>query len=52
MDPDLKLALDAWRKLVVENDKLRQEVEQLKKAGSRDEPEVWYRRKKVDYCED
>ena len=53
MDPDLKLALDAWRKLVVENDKLRREVEQLKKqAGSSGEPEMRYRKRKGDRCED
>ena len=52
MDPDLKLALDAWRKLVVENAKLREEIEQLKRAGSRDEPEVRYRKRKGEHCED
>jgi hypothetical protein len=30
MDPDLKLVLDAWRKMLVENDKLREENQMLK----------------------
>lgn len=52
MEPDLKMVLDAWRKLVVENDKLRQQIEDLKKhAGSSDEPVRVYR-KRGDRCED
>lgn len=53
MDPDLKLVLDAWRVLLVENERLRQEIEQLKKqAGSSGEPEMRYRKLRGDRCED
>ena len=60
MDPDLKLALDAWRKEVVERDRLQQlcyeMLRELQGYRMKEDLEkttkAWKRVKKGDYCED
>ena len=60
MDPDLKLALDAWRKEVVERDRLQQlcheQLAELRtyriKESLQKEIKFWKDTRKGDYCED
>lgn len=60
MDPDLKLALDAWRKEVVERDRLQQLCYELlgqlqvyrMKEDLEETTKSWKRVRKGDRCED
>ena len=54
MDPDLKLVLDAWRKLVVENYGLRRQLEatEMRLRLARAKTYAQQTKSKGDRCED